>query len=72
MLEDGRTGISRQHCTIGLEDGQAVLVDHSRFGTRLNGHLIDGSAVLQAGDRISVGSPACDFMLVAEVRADGS
>ena len=72
VLDDGRNGVSRQHCTVGLEDGQAILVDHSRFGTRLNGHCIDGSAVLQAGDRISIGSPACEFSLVAEVQADGA
>ena len=42
------------------------------YGTRLNGHAIDGSAVLQAGDVISIGSPPREFRVAIEVSADGS
>ena len=66
------TGVSRQHCSLHHENGRVVLTDHSRYGTHLNGHRIQTSAVLQAGDVISIGSPAREFVLVAETDPDGS
>lgn len=60
-------GVSRRHCTIKEELGRVVLHDHSRFGTALNGHRIEGSAILQGGDRISIGQPPEEFILVTEV-----
>ncbi len=68
----GSAGVSRQHCSIREQAEQLVLVDHSRFGTRLNGHLIEGSAVLQSGDVIGLGTPTLEFQLIAEVPAGGS
>jgi hypothetical protein len=47
------------------------LIDHSRHGTALNGHPINGSAVLQAGDTVTVGTPPVEIRLIAEVRHDG-
>jgi hypothetical protein len=47
-------------------------VDHSRFGTRLNGHRVDGSAILQSGDVVSLGNPGSEFLLITEVTADSS
>lgn len=64
--------VSRRHCTIRLDDGRAVLHDHSRFGTRLNGEPIEGSAVLHAGDVIMVGQPAVELALVTEVAGDAA
>ncbi len=73
LVLDGRSrGVSRRHCSIRLEDGRAVLNDHSRFGTLLNGHRVEGSVVLAAGDVVAVGDPAVEFRLVAEVTADGA
>jgi len=72
QLDNGVAGVSRQHCSIQQDDGRLVLTDHSRFGTQLNGHGIDGSAVLQAGDVIAVGSPPREFRLIAEVGPDGA
>lgn len=63
------TGVSRQHCSIELSNGQAVLNDYSRFGTRLNGHKVEGSTVLQPGDIVSIGDPVCELKLIAEVGA---
>jgi hypothetical protein len=57
-------GISRRHCSVSLRDGQCVLEDHSRYGTFLNGHRIDGSTVLQVGDSLRVGSPGYEFHLI--------
>jgi len=59
--------VSRRHCSIRLEDGRAVVADLSRYGTWLNGHRIEGSAVLQPGDVLAVGRPAREFALIAEV-----
>jgi predicted component of type VI protein secretion system len=61
-------GVSRQHCSIELRNGQAVLNDYSRFGTRLNGHKVEGSTILQAGDIVGIGDPACELKLIAEVQ----
>ena len=67
LLVDARhKGVSRHHCSIEINDGRVVLNDYSRFGTRLNGYRIDSSAVLQPGDVISLGDPACTLKLVAE------
>lgn len=61
-------GVSRRHCSLRRRNGQCVLEDHSRYGTFLNGHRIDGSSVLQAGDTLRVGSPGFEFLLI---RTDG-
>lgn len=70
------SGISRRHCSIRAGDHGVELIDHSRYGTRLNGHAINGSAILHIGDVLSIGQPACDFRLIAEVtsgdNADGA
>jgi len=71
-VDAGVAGVSRQHCSIHVDGGRLVLTDHSRFGTQLNGHRIDGSAVLQAGDVVAVGQPPREFQLVAEVGFDGA
>ena len=65
---DGRSqAVSRRHCTIQIEDGRVMVHDQSRYGTLLNGHRIDGSAVLQAGDVLRIGQPPLEFTLIAEV-----
>jgi hypothetical protein len=70
---DGRlSGISRKHCSIRVGDHGVEVVDHSRFGTRLNGHRVDGSAILQSGDVVSLGNPGSEFLLITEVTADSS
>jgi hypothetical protein len=58
-------GISRMHCTLAREDGRALVRDHSRYGTFLNGERVQGKAELGAGDRLRVGSPGVVFELVA-------
>lgn len=57
-------GISRRHCSLRLADGQCVLEDHSRYGTFLNGHRIDGSTVLETGDSIRIGSPGYELQMI--------
>lgn len=48
--------ISRHHCAVLLEDGQAFIKDlESRNGTHLNGERIEGKVKLQVGDLLRVG-----------------
>ncbi|MFQ5634014.1 MAG: FHA domain-containing protein [Gammaproteobacteria bacterium] len=63
------SGVSRRHCSIRRGENGLELVDHSRFGTRLNGHPIDDAVLLQAGDVIGIGSPPLHLHLVREVGA---
>lgn len=65
-------GVSRRHCSIRRGPNGVELVDHSRFGTQLNGHAIGDAAILQAGDVIGVGSPPVQLSLVREVSAEDS
>ena len=71
-LHQEMPGVSRRHCVLGAENGQFVLSDHSRYGTFLNGHRIDVSAVLQTGDLIRIGTPGFEFRLISVEAADGS
>jgi hypothetical protein len=71
-LDPGLRGLSRQHCTLRRENGALLVFDHSRFGTWLNGHQIEGAALVQAGDVLSLGSPPVELQLLAEVDGDGA
>jgi hypothetical protein len=57
-------GASRRHCEIVVANGQCVVTDRSRYGTFLNGHRIDGSAALQSGDVIRVGTPGVELRMI--------
>jgi hypothetical protein len=72
VLDPTLRGLSRQHCTLRRENGSLFVLDHSRFGTWLNGHRIEGTALLQPGDVLSLGSPALEMRLLAEVDAGGA
>lgn len=63
-LASDMPGVSRRHCSLQRKNGQCVLEDHSRYGTFLNGHRIDGSSVLQVGDVLRVGSPGFEFQMI--------
>ena len=65
-------GVSRRHCAVGMENGQCVVTDFSRYGTYLNGHRIDGSAVLQTGDVIRIGTPGFELRLIAAEERHGT
>ncbi len=70
-LDPAARGVSRRHCTLRTEDGAVYVFDHSRFGTVLNGHRIQGSAVLEAGDVLALGSPPAEFRLITVEEGDG-
>jgi hypothetical protein len=71
LLQD-MPGVSRRHCVVSPEKGQFVVTDHSRYGTFLNGHRIDGSAVLQTGDLIRIGTPGFELRLISAEDHSGS
>jgi len=71
-LQDSMPGISRHHCTLQLENGQCVIRDSSRYGSFLNGHAIDGSAVLQVGDHVRIGTPGFELRLITTAVENGS
>jgi len=71
MLDTSMPGVSRRHCSLQRVNGQCVLEDYSRYGTFLNGHRIDESAVLQSGDQVRVGSPGFEFLLITTDEQSG-
>ena len=71
-LQQEMPGVSRQHCIVSPDNGQFVITDHSRYGTFLNGHRIDGSAVLQTGDLVRIGTPGFEFRLISAEESSGS
>ena len=71
-LQQDMPGVSRRHCVVSPENGQFVVTDHSRYGTFLNGHRIDGSAVLQTGDLIRIGTPGFELRLISAENQSGS
>ncbi|MDE0789176.1 MAG: FHA domain-containing protein [Woeseiaceae bacterium] len=71
-LQQKMPGMSRRHCVVSLDNGQFVVTDYSRYGTYLNGHRIDGSAVLQTGDVIRIGTPGFELRLISTEDVRGS
>ena len=71
-LQRDMPGVSRRHCSLQLENGQCVVRDYSRYGTFLNGHRIDGSAILQVGDRLRIGTPGIELQLITTEGSDGT
>ena len=71
MLDSEMPGISRRHCSVKRVNGKCVLEDHSRYGTFLNGHRVDGTSVLQIGDSVRVGSPGFEFQLITTDEHNG-
>ncbi len=71
-LQQDMPGVSRRHCALQMENGQCVVRDFSRYGTFLNGHKMDGSAVLQTGDVIRLGTPGYELRLIATEHDGGT
>jgi pSer/pThr/pTyr-binding forkhead associated (FHA) protein len=71
-LQGAIAGISREHCSLFVRDGRVVLEDHSRHGSFLNGQCVAGTVALVAGDRLRMGSPGIELLLVCVVDNDGA
>jgi hypothetical protein len=71
-LAGSTAGVSRAHCSIFVSEGQVVVEDHSTYGSFLNGERVDGTATLEAGDRLRLGSPGIELQLIAVEENDGT
>ena len=65
VCEAFQSGVYDRQREIAALNGQCVVTDHSRYGTFLNGHRINGSASLQAGDVIRIGTPGVELRLIS-------
>ena len=65
-LPEGLAGVSRRHCTLTSEEGdEVILLDHSSFGTFVNGERVAERVRVRAGDRVRVGDPGVELALIA-------
>jgi hypothetical protein len=74
-LPRAAAGVSRRHCSLRREGERTVLIDHSRYGTWVNGARVRERAAVRPGDRVRVGTPGVEFTLIsasASVRESAS
>ena len=64
-LPDGLAGVSRRHCTFVRDGEQLVLLDHSTFGTFVNGERVAERVRVYAGDKVRLGEPGVELGLIA-------
>ncbi len=64
-LPRAAAGVSRRHCSLRREDDRTVLIDHSRYGTWVNGARVRERAGVRPGDRVRVGTPGVEFTLIS-------
>jgi pSer/pThr/pTyr-binding forkhead associated (FHA) protein len=63
-VEGDTAGVSRAHCRLFESAGEVVIEDLSTWGTYVNGERVAGRAVLATGDRIRMGSPGVELLLI--------
>jgi hypothetical protein len=64
-LSEGLAGVSRRHCTFIRDGDELILLDHSSFGTFVNGERVAERVRVYAGDRVRVGEPGVELSLIA-------
>ena len=64
-LPDAVAGVSRRHCSVLRDDGATRVVDHSTYGTWVNGARVSREVTVFAGDCIRVGMPGIELKLIA-------
>ncbi len=64
-LPGGVAGVSRRHCTFVRDGSELVLLDHSSFGTFVNGERVAERVRVYAGDRVRLGEPGIELALIA-------
>jgi pSer/pThr/pTyr-binding forkhead associated (FHA) protein len=65
LLPEGFAGISRRHCSLRRVGTETVLIDHSQFGSFIDGQRVRGRAIVHAGSRLRIGTPGIELPLVA-------
>lgn len=71
-LPAGIAGLSRSHCTLESRGGQAIVLDHSTYGTFVNDERVGGRVVLQAGDVLRLGAPGVSLQLIRVLADHGT
>ena len=64
-LPRAAAGVSRRHCSLRREGERTFLIDHSRYGTWVNGARVRERAAVRPGDRVRVGTPGVEFTLIS-------
>ncbi len=64
-LPDGLAGVSRRHCTLAPDGSELVLLDHSSFGTFVNGERVAERVRVRAGDRVRLGEPGVELAFIS-------
>jgi hypothetical protein len=65
LLPRVAAGVSRRHCSLRREGERTMLIDHSRYGTWVNGARVRERAAVRPGDRVRVGTPGVEFTLIS-------
>ena len=65
VLPDGLAGVSRRHCTFVRDGDDLVLIDHSHFGTVVNGERVSERVRIHAGDKVRLGEPGVELSLIS-------
>jgi hypothetical protein len=64
-LPEGLAGVSRRHCTFVRDGSEVVLVDHSHYGTFVNGERVSERVRIHAGDKVRLGEPGIELSLIS-------
>ena len=71
-LPRAAAGVSRRHCSLRREGDRTVLIDHSRYGTWINGARVRERAAVRPGDRVRVGTLGVEFTLISAAAFGGA
>ncbi len=64
-IDDGVTGIKPVHCRLLCDSGQVFLDNEGGGPVRLNGKLLGERAAVGVGDKISLGNPETELLLIS-------
>jgi hypothetical protein len=64
-LPEGIAGLSRCHCTLRRGPSGTQIIDHSQFGSFVDGLRVNGRGFLAAGSTLRLGSPGIELPLIA-------
>ena len=71
-LPAGIAGVSKSHCTLIQRDGQALIEDHSTYGTFVNDERVAGRVALRVGDVLRLGAPGVLLDLIRVLPEHGT